>query len=68
MDADNDECSGLWFGVIGIGLMVLIENHDLQAALAAKLPSDLDSRKYETVVIWRRAFSVLFSRAPLERT
>jgi hypothetical protein len=31
------------------------------------LPSDLDLRKYRTVVVWCRAFSVLFARAPLER-
>jgi hypothetical protein len=32
------------------------------------LPSDLDLRRYRTVVIWCRAFTVLFARAPLERT
>ena len=31
------------------------------------LPSDLDLGRYRTVVIWCRAFSVLFARAPLER-
>ena len=32
------------------------------------LPDDLDLRKYRTVVIWCRAFTVLFARAPLERS
>jgi hypothetical protein len=32
-----------------------------------ELPSDLDLHRYRTVVIWCRAFSVLFARAPLER-
>jgi hypothetical protein len=31
------------------------------------LPADLDLRRYRTVVIWCRAFTVLFARAPLER-
>jgi hypothetical protein len=31
------------------------------------LPSDLDLRRYGTVVIWCRAFTVLFARAPLAR-
>jgi len=31
------------------------------------LPPDLDLRRYGTIVIWCRAFSVLFARAPLER-
>ena len=31
------------------------------------LPSDIDLGKYRTVVIWCRAFTVLFARAPLER-
>jgi hypothetical protein len=31
------------------------------------LASDLDLREYRTVVIWCRAFSVLFARAPLAR-
>jgi Electron transfer DM13 len=30
------------------------------------VPAEVDLRKYETVVIWCRAFSVLFARAPLE--
>jgi hypothetical protein len=31
-----------------------------------ELPADLDLDRYSTVVIWCRAFSVLFARAPLE--
>jgi hypothetical protein len=29
------------------------------------IPGDVDTRRYSTVVIWCRAFSVLFARAPL---
>lgn len=32
-----------------------------------KIPTDLDLERYSTVVIWCRAFSVLFARAPLEQ-
>jgi hypothetical protein len=32
-----------------------------------ELPVDLDLERYSTVVIWCRAFSVLFARAPLEQ-
>jgi Electron transfer DM13 len=32
-----------------------------------EIPDELDLRRYSTVVIWCRAFSVLFSRAPLEQ-
>jgi hypothetical protein len=32
-----------------------------------ELPDDLDLARYSTVVIWCRAFSVLFARAPLEQ-
>jgi hypothetical protein len=31
------------------------------------LPADLNRHRYRTVVIWCRAFTVLFARAPLER-
>jgi Electron transfer DM13 len=31
-----------------------------------ELPTDLDLARYSTVVIWCRAFSVLFARAPLK--
>ena len=32
-----------------------------------ELPSDLDLDRYSTAVVWCRAFSVLFARAPIER-
>jgi hypothetical protein len=31
-----------------------------------EIPADVDLERYSTVVIWCRAFSVLFARAPLE--
>jgi hypothetical protein len=31
------------------------------------VPADVDLPRYRTVVIWCRAFSVLFARAPLAR-
>jgi hypothetical protein len=32
-----------------------------------EIPDELDLQRYSTVVIWCRAFSVLFARAPLEQ-
>jgi len=32
-----------------------------------ELPGDVTVSRYSTVVIWCRAFSVLFARAPLQK-
>jgi hypothetical protein len=48
------------------------DNHDLGALKGNKgdqqydIPSDVDTDRYRSVLIWCRAFSVGFSRAPLE--
>ena len=43
-----------------------VEHDSVDGVEAITLPADLDLDRYTTAVVWCRAFSVLFARAPTQ--